>query len=175
MTERNAPFASDWASPPGDTIADLIEAWRTALDAVEFRKHSGASARDPARAEEVVMDNRERYLAIEHILDIEAGVDWVERRRCDSVASESRIDEQADALRGVRDLGRDSIPGLCELLADKGIKVVEADLPESINGRSCHVLRGGEIVAEAVVVFSRTNVGGDVSDTPMHPVRLRPN
>ena len=64
MTERNAPFAPDWASPPGDTIADLIEAWRMALDAVEFRKHSGASSRDPARAEEVVMDNLGRYLAI---------------------------------------------------------------------------------------------------------------
>ena len=25
MTGQNAPFAPDWASPPGDTIADLIE------------------------------------------------------------------------------------------------------------------------------------------------------
>ena len=25
MTEPNASFAPDWASPPGDTIADLIE------------------------------------------------------------------------------------------------------------------------------------------------------
>ena len=81
-----------------------------ALDAVEFRKHSGASARDRARAEAVVMDSLERYPAIEHILDIKAGVDRVERRHCDSVTSESRIDEQVDALRGVRDLGRDPIP-----------------------------------------------------------------
>ena len=122
-----------------------------------------------------MMDSLERYLAIEHIPDIEASVDRVERRHCDSVASESRIDEQADALRGVRDLGRDPIPGLCELLEDKGIKVVEADLPESTNGLSCHVLQGGEIVTEAVVVSSRIDVGGDVSDTPMHPVQPRPH
>ena len=136
----------------------LMSAQVEALDAVEFRKHSGASARDRARAEAVVMDSLERYLAIEHILDIEASVDWVERRRYDSVASESQIDERADELRGVWDLGRDPIPSLCELLEDKGIKVVEADLPESINGLSCHILSGGEIVAEAVVVSSRINV-----------------
>ena len=136
----------------------LMSAQIEALDAVEFRKHSGASARDRARAEAVVMDSLERYLAIEHILDIKSSVDWVEGRRYDSVASEPQIDERADELRGVWDLGRDPIPSLCELLEDKGIKVVEADLPESINGLSCHVLRGGEIVAEAVVVSSRINV-----------------
>ena len=136
----------------------LMSAQIEALDAVEFRKHSGASARDRARAEAVVMDSLERYLAIEHILDIKAGVDWVEGRRYDSVASVQQIDERADELRSVWDLGRDPIPSLCELLEDKGIKVVEADLPESINGLSCHVLRGGEIVAEAVVVSSRINV-----------------
>ena len=35
---------------------------------------------------------------------------------------------------------------------------MEADLPDNINGLSCHVLRGGEIIAEAVVVSSRINV-----------------
>ena len=108
----------------------LMSAQIEALDAVEFRKHSGASARDRARAEAAVMDRLERYLAIERILDLEASIDWVARRRYDSVASESRIDEWADELRGVRDLGRDPIPGLYELLEDNGIKVVEADLPE---------------------------------------------
>ncbi len=129
-----------------------------ALDAVEFRKRSGASARDRARAEAVVIDSLERYLAIERILDIKASVDWVESWRCDSIASESQIDERADELRSAWSLGLDPIPSLCKLLEDKGIKVVEADLPESINGLSCHVLRGGETVAEAVVVSSRINV-----------------
>ena len=135
----------------------LMSAQVEALEAVEFRKHSGTSAQDRATAEAVVMDSLERYLAIEHILDIETSVDWVERRY-DSAASESQIDEWADELRGVWDLGLDPIPSLCELLEEKGVKVVEADLPASINGLSCHVLRGGEIVAEAVVVSSRSNV-----------------
>ncbi len=142
----------------GVSLDFLMSAQVEVLEAVEFRKQSGASARDRARAEAVVIDSLERYLAIEHILDIEAGVDWVETRPHDCVASETRIDERADELRGVWALGLDPIPSLCELLEDKGIKVVEADLPESINGLSCHVLRGGEIVAEAVVVSSRVNV-----------------
>lgn len=129
-----------------------------ALDGVEFRKHSGASARDRAKAEAILIDSLERYLAIEHILDMPADVGWVEGRRYDSVASEAQIDERADELRDAWDLGMDPIPSLCELLEDKGIKVVEADLPPSINGLSCHVLSGGDIVAEAVVVSSRINV-----------------
>ena len=136
----------------------LMSAQVEGLDGVEFRKRSGASARDRAKAEAVVIDRLERYLAIEHILDIPATVDWIEGRRYDSVASESQIDDRADQLRDVWHLGTDPIPSLCELLEDKGIKVVEADLPESINGLSCHVLRGGDIVAEAVVASSRISV-----------------
>ena len=136
----------------------LMSAQVEELEAVEFRKHSGASARDRARAEAVVMDSLERYLAVEHILDIQNNADWMERRRYDSVASESEIDERADELRRVWDLGLNPIPSMCELLEDKGIKVVEADLPETINGLSCHILRGGKVAAEAVVVSSRINV-----------------
>ena len=128
------------------------------LDGIEFRKRSGASARERAKAEAILIDNLERYLAIEHILDLSVDVGWVERRRYDSVASEAQIDERADELRDAWNLGMDPLPSMCELLEDKGIKVVEADLPESINGLSCHVLRGGQVVAEAVMVSIRINV-----------------
>ena len=136
----------------------LMSAQVEALDGLEFRKHSGASARDRAQAEAVVLDNLERYLAIEHVLDMPATVDWVEGRRYDSVASEAEIDAKADTLRDAWHLGMDPIPSLCELLEDKGIKVVEDDLPESINGLACHVLRDGKPVAEAVVVSTRINI-----------------
>lgn len=136
----------------------LMSAEIEALEAVEFRRHSGAPARDRARAEAAVMDRLERYLAIEHILDIQNKADWVERLRCDSVASESQIDERADELRRVWNLGLNPIPSMYELLEKKGIKVVEANLPETINGLSCHALRRGEIIAEAVVMSSRINV-----------------
>ena len=136
----------------------LMSAQVEALDGVEFRKDSRASSRDRAKAEAILLDNLERYLAIEHILDMPATVDWVEGRRYDSVASEAEIDARADGLRTAWHLGMDPIPSLCELLEDKGIKVVEDDLPERINGLACHVLRGGTPVAEAVIVSSRINV-----------------
>ena len=136
----------------------LMSAQVEALEGLEFRKHSATSARDRARAEAILIDNLERYLAIEEILDLHAGTEWVERRRYDSVASGSEIDDKADALRNLWNLGMDPIPSLCELLEEKGIKVVEDDLPERINGLACHVVRGGRHVAEAVVVSSRINV-----------------
>ena len=136
----------------------LMSAQVETLDGLEFRKHSGASTRDRAQAEAILVDNLERYLAIEHILDMPATVDWVEARGCDSVASEDEIDDRADALRDAWQLGRDPIPSLCELLEDKGIKVIEDDLPESINGLACHVLRGGKPVAEAILFSKQINV-----------------
>ncbi len=129
-----------------------------ALEDIEFRKHSGASARDRNKAKAILIDSLERYLVIEHILDMPAEIGWVEARRYDCVASEIQIDETADRLRNAWDLGMGPIPSLCELLEDKGIKVIEADLSERINGLSCHVLRGGETVAEAVMVSSRFTV-----------------
>ena len=129
-----------------------------ALDGLEFRKHSKTSARDRAKAEAILIDNLERHLAIEEILDIPASVDCIERRRYDSVASEAHIDTKAEELRNAWNLGMDPIPSLCRLLEEKGIKVVEADLPESINGLACHVLKSGKPVAEAVVVSTRINV-----------------
>ena len=136
----------------------LMSSQVEALDGIEFRKHSNASSRDRAKAEAVLIDHLERYLAIEHILDLPSTVDWVEQRRYDCVASEQQIDQRADELRATWNLGMDPIPSLCDLLEEKRIKVVEADLPESINGLSCHVQRDGECVAEAVMVSKQINL-----------------
>ncbi len=142
-----------------DVSLDFLMSGRVEeLDCVEFRKHSGASARDRAEAEVIVIDRLEHYIAIEHILNISADMNWVEIRRYDSVASEAQIEEKANNLRDAWQLGRDPIPSLSKLLEDKGIKVVEVDLPERINGLSCHALRGGEIVAEAIMVSSHMTI-----------------
>ena len=136
----------------------LMSAQVETLDRLEFRKHSRTSTRDRAKAEAILIDNLERYMAIEDILDMPATVDWVEGRRYDSVATEAQIDTRADELREAWSLGMGPIPSLCELLEGEGIKVVVDDLPERINGLACHVLRGGKSVAEAVVVSNRINV-----------------
>ncbi|MYC93154.1 MAG: ImmA/IrrE family metallo-endopeptidase [Gemmatimonadetes bacterium] len=128
------------------------------LDGLEFRKDPGTSGRDRARAEAVLIDELERYLTIEDILGIPPAGDRFAHCRCDCIAAEAEIDERADQLREEWDLGMDPVPSLCALLEDKGIKVVEADLPERISGLACRAMRQGNVVADAVVVSTRTNV-----------------
>ncbi|WP_419949994.1 helix-turn-helix domain-containing protein [Candidatus Palauibacter sp.] len=89
------------------------------LDGLEFRKHSGTSARDRARAEAVLIDNLERYLTIEEILGIPPASDRFEGRRYDSVADVEEIDARADELRNAWDVGLDPVPSLCALLEGK--------------------------------------------------------
>jgi Zn-dependent peptidase ImmA (M78 family) len=44
------------------------------------------------------------------------------------------------------------------LLEDKGLKVIETDLPERINGMACHVERANRPPTEVIVVARQTNV-----------------
>ena len=129
------------------------------IEGLEFRKHSGTSARDRAKAEAIVFDRLEHYLAVEDILGIEPEDDQFARLRCDHIGSEDAIDAKADAVRNAWDLGNDPISSMCALLEDKGIKVIEdGDLPVSVNGLGCRVPRGGRPAAEVIVVSSRINV-----------------
>ena len=129
------------------------------IESLEFRKHSGTSARDRAKAEAIVFDRLEHYLAVEDILGIEPEDDQFARLRCDHIGSEDAIDAKADAVRNAWDLGNDPISSMCALLEDKGIKVIEDDdLPVSVNGLGCRVPRGGRPAAEVIVVSSRINV-----------------
>ena len=129
------------------------------LDGLEFRKHSGTSARDRARAEAIVFDRLEHYLAVEDILGIEPLDDQFAHLRCDRIESQDAIDTKADEVRDEWDLGTDPIPSMCALLEDKGIKVIEDDdLPEHVNGLGCHVSRRGRPAAEVIVVSSKVNV-----------------
>ena len=142
----------------GVSLDFLMSAQVEALDGLEFRKHPSTPARDRAKAEAVLIDNLERYLTIEEVLGMEAAGDCFESRRYDSVATEEEIDERADKLRDAWALGMGPLPSVCALLEEKGIKVVEADLPERINGLACQVLREGKPIADAIVLSNRTSV-----------------
>ena len=130
-----------------------------ALEGVEFRKHSGTSARDRAMAEAIVIEKLEDYLAIEDILELDAPNELFGDLRCDYLLDEDAIDAKAREVRKAWKLGIDPIPSMTALLEDKGLKVIEADLPERINGLACHVQRGENRVDTEVTVVSRhTNV-----------------
>ncbi len=129
------------------------------LMSVAFRKHSATSAKDRAFVEAIVIEKLEDYLAIEDILQIEPSGDPFQRIRCDRIASLAEAEEKANELRRRWSLGDDPIPSVTGLLEDRGLRVIEADLPKRFDGLACEVkLSGGRPDTQVVVVSSRSNV-----------------
>ena len=128
-----------------------------ALERVEWRKHSRSSARDRAVAEALVIEKLERYLAIEDVLGLEAEPEPFTALRTMEVENEEAVDVRAQAVRTAWRLGIDPVPSMTALLEDRGLKVIDADLPERINGLACHVERANGLPTEVVVVSRRTN------------------
>ncbi len=130
-----------------------------ALKGIEFRKHSGTSAQDRAKAEALVTEKLEGYLAIEDILDLAPPTDPFGDLVTYHVESFEAVDGIAYGLRRAWALGMDPVPSMAGLLEDKGIMVIEADLPERFDGLACDVRRGGDRPdTEVVVVSSQTGV-----------------
>ena len=130
-----------------------------ALKGIEFRKHSGTSAQDRAMAELIVTEELEDYLAIEDILELAPPNDPFGDLVTERVESFEAVDGIAYELRRKWALGMDPVPSMAGLLEGKGIKVIEADLPERFDGLACDVQRGGSRPdTEVVVVSSRTSI-----------------
>ena len=143
----------------GVSLDFLMGGQVVALKALEFRKHSGTSAQDRAKAEAIVIEALEDYLAIEDILELVPLDDPFADLVTKHVESFEEIDDIASRLRESWALGLDPIPSMTLLLEEKGIKVVEADLPERFDGLACDVQRAGDRSdVEVVVVSSRTGV-----------------
>lgn len=163
-------YESDKMMPSSSVLVGLGKALGVSLDflmggqvqeleGIEFRKHSKTSAQDRARAEAIVTEKLEDYLAVEDILEIQPPADPFGALRCDFIESWEAIDEKARELRRFWKLGIDPIPSMTGLLEDKGIKVIEADLPERFDGLACDVKRSdGRADTEVLVISSRTNV-----------------
>ena len=130
-----------------------------ALDGIEFRKHSRTSAKDSARAEAVVTEALEDYLAIEDILELDQAADPFAGLRCGRVAGLDEAEGRAGELRAHWNLGLDPIPSMTGLLEAHGVKVIEADLPARFDGLACGVRRnGGRADADVVVTSGRAGV-----------------
>ena len=130
-----------------------------ALAGVEFRKHAATSAKDRALAEAIVTEKLEDYLAVEDILELAPPADPFADLITDRVGSYEDIDRLALQLREHWELGIDPIPSLSALLEEKGIKVIQADLPVRFDGLACDVKRSNNRPdTEVVVVSSQTNV-----------------
>ncbi len=102
---------------------------------VEYRKRSRFPERKRVAIEHQAAEQVERYLAAESVF----GPDAFPPFRCPRI-SESAIADMADAERAARllrqewELGDDSIDSLCEVLEDRGVKVVVVDADAGFDG-----------------------------------------
>ena len=142
----------------GVSLDFLLGGQVVAFEALEWRKTSKASAQDRAMAEAVVIQRLEDYLAIEDILDLHSDADPFAELRIDQLEGRDAIDGKASEVRRKWKLGIDPIPSMTALLEDKGLKVIETDLPERINGMACQVERTDGPPTEVIVVARKTNV-----------------
>jgi Zn-dependent peptidase ImmA (M78 family) len=121
------------------------------LDGVEFRKKEIASKREEASVEAQTLHLLERYLAIEAALGL-ASVLWDKPREAPYPVKE--ISDAENAARAIRvhwGLGIDPIPNLSELLEERGIKILSAELAD-IDGLTANVSRkDGEPIPVIVI------------------------
>lgn len=121
------------------------------LDGVEFRKRGISSKREESFVEGRALHLLERYLTVEDALGL-ASVVWDRPFEAPyPVTSMADAESAARAIRTHWGLGIDPIPNLSELLEERGIKILSADLSD-IDGLTAKVKRkNGEPVPVMVI------------------------
>lgn len=137
----------------GVTAEFLLSEQVERLEAVEFRKKSATSAKERYRVEAEVIEQLERYLSVEKILELPSH-DWQAPFDPVRLAAVEEAEDLAERLRKVWDLGDDPIPNMTELLEENGLKVLVLDLPVNVSGLTCLVGRGGNHPPLPVIVVN---------------------
>lgn len=134
------------------SVAYLLDTQGIELTGVEFRTKASTTHRDRAHVESEVLEWIERYLQVEAALDLDS-MQW------HSPFSESRklrgvddVERLASDVREAWKLGIDPIPNMTELLEEKGLKVLVADLPDRVSGFTCLVGQPGGGKLPVIVV-----------------------
>ncbi len=125
---------------------------------IEWRKQSGVSVKDIARAELLAIERVEKYLEIESILDLPSINNPFADLRVDSLSDEREIEGIASNLREKWKLGIDPIPSMTALLEEKGLVVIQGELPKGIGGLTCQVECDGREPIEVIVVSQDGNI-----------------
>lgn len=136
------------------SIPDLISPLSVELGKVEFRTKSNTSAKDRARVETEVLEWVERYLQIEEILSLQTASWTAPIGLPSNITSPDDAENLANKLREVWSLGKDPIPNMTELLEEKGIKILLADLPEKVSGLTCIVKQTNRDLETPVVIVN---------------------
>lgn len=139
----------------GTSVEFLMSGSVAALDGVEFRRHSASSAKDRAAVEAIVTEKLEGIFSIEDVLGLSNPVSSIADMAGPAVQSFEEAEQAAERVRHAWDLGSDPLPSLSALLEEKGIHVIEVELPERVSGMACSVQRSGHEGSAAVIVVSR--------------------
>ena len=122
------------------------------LEAVEFRSRSVFGWRDAGRLQAAVVDRIERYRAVEAALGLSA-LAWDRPRAAPyPVADLAEAERAARSVRSEWNLGLSGIANLVELLEERGIKVLQIELPDELAGIAAWVRPPGEPSLPVVVV-----------------------
>jgi len=128
------------------------------LSGVEFRKAPSAGAREETTIQARVLEQLERYIAIEEVLHLPS-LHWrAPLEKMKPVSEPDDAEAAADRLRNEWKLGNDPIPSMTELLEEHGIKIIALDLAMSVSGSKLHAQmpKGDPISA---VVINRNHTG----------------
>ena len=128
------------------------------LRGVEWRKKYSTRVRERAEARVFLIERLERYITIEQILELPSVDDPFATLRVDHLADDEAIEKKAREVRGAWNLGNDPIPSMTALLEDQGMKVIEGDLPDRINGFTRQAETSDGALLEVILVSRRTGV-----------------
>ncbi len=104
------------------------------LENLEFRKSSTLSHKEIEAVRFKAMDYLEKCLEIEELMNVE--YNFVNPLEKNIVSDKRDIENYANELREVWELGLDPIPDVIALLEEKKIKVFEIDAPDEFSGLS---------------------------------------
>lgn len=123
------------------TVSYLMDTQGFVLSGVEFRTKANTTSSDRAVVETEVLEWIERYLQIEHVLELDSA-EWKSPFACLKVLNAPADAEYlAKEVRERWKLGIDPIPNMTELLEEKGLKVLIVPLPDRVSGFTCMVSR----------------------------------
>lgn len=123
------------------------------LAGLEFRKSSKATAKARTHAEAEAIKQLENLLRIEAILELPSHADPLANMRNSAIATMADAESKAQTLRDAWLLGHSPIVSMTDLLEEKGIRVLQAQLPASTDGLACTAVGAdGQSKALAIVI-----------------------
>ena len=140
------------------SMSYLLSPSNVSLESIEFRKLASTRARERAAVETEVLDHMDRYLQVEELLGIDSGRQDRPDGAPYSIDTIEDAERPATLVRKAWNLGGDPISNMTELLEERGIKVFKIDLPERVDGLTCHVRREDGDYVPVVVCSSAKSI-----------------